>query len=424
MDDKLATEVALFRFSLISSLLNHTHTGSQQDYLESICTKSYPVPGHGPREFSPMTLKRWLWQYRQRGVEGLKPQPRADRGLPRRLSGELVLYIRERLTQNPRLTASALYRELIGNGSLGIPPASLSTFSRFFRRLEETDLRPPVEERRRFGFEFANDCWQTDVCVGPYLKLDGKKKRTYLIAFLDDASRVVPHGEFFLEDNLLRLQTVLKKAILKRGIPKMIYTDQGKIFTSQQLGLICAHLGVTLAHATPYTPEAKGKIERAFRTIRMQFMDLLLLDEIDSLAELNQRFWAYLEGSYHRSIHATLRTTPLERYLTDQDKLRFPRSQQDLDWVFLHEADRRVNKDATVSVQNHIYELPTSYIGRQVKLRFNPENTDMIYLDQGDPKKLLPVYLVRPLDNAKLPREKNPKDSIDYDALYGGGIPK
>lgn len=60
--------------------------------------------------------------------------------------------------------------------------------------------------------EHANDLWQGDMLVGPYLpdpEHPGKFRRTALFAFIDDYSRLVPYGEFFFEESLPRLKRVL-----------------------------------------------------------------------------------------------------------------------------------------------------------------------------------------------------------------------
>jgi len=56
MDEKQRTELALFRFSLIAPIVNGSLEGSVQEYLETTCAKTYDVPGHGRRQFSPRTL--------------------------------------------------------------------------------------------------------------------------------------------------------------------------------------------------------------------------------------------------------------------------------------------------------------------------------------------------------------------------------
>ncbi|MDK2894344.1 MAG: putative transposase [Moorella sp. (in: firmicutes)] len=420
MDEKLRNEMALFRFSLIAPLVNGTVSGSVKDYLESVCARSYQVPGGGTRELSPNTVRRWLSDYRRFGLEGLKRKPRSDKGLSRTLAEPVIQAIKEMKARYPDKTATAIYNTLLARGALGDPPVSLSTFQRYFKNLEvKVDT---LVERKRFAFEFANDCWQTDVLVGPYLVLEGKKKKTFLIAFLDDASRLLLHGEFFLAENAQNLQSVLKKAILKRGIPKRIFSDNGKIFDSLQLRLTCAHLGIILSHARPYSPASKGKIERAFRTIRMQFIASLDLGEVHSLEELNAAFLAYAESTYNLRPHASLQgLSPMERYLEDKDKLRFVASPESLEQVFLHEVTRKVKKDATIALNKQVYEVPQALIGRSITVRYDPDDPSKAFVKVGEPPSLVTVYQVRPVDNARIIRRQNAPPQIDYAALYGGG---
>ncbi|MGI6597399.1 MAG: DDE-type integrase/transposase/recombinase [bacterium] len=420
MDEKTRDEMALFRFSLIAPLVNGTVTGTTQNYLETISAKTYQTPDGKIKEFSPYTLRKWLWDYRRYGLEGLKRKPRNDMGLPRTISADAAQVIKEMKELYPDRTITAIYHDLLSRGVLGEPPPSLSTVGRYIRTLS-----PPVDtsiERKRFVFEFANDCWQTDTLIGPYLIVDGKKKRTYLMAFLDDASRLLIHGEFFFEENSLNLQTVLKKAILKRGLPKQIFCDNGKVYDSLHLRLICASLGIILSHARPYSPASKGKIERAFRTIRMQFLDCLDLAEIHSLDMLNVQFLTYVESTYNLRPHSSLDgLSPMDRYLKDKDRLSFVSSVENLERVFLHEVKRKVKKDATIALLNRVYEVPQVYMGQSVTVRFDPEDLSKVFLKIEDPPSLLTVYPVRPVDNAKIIRRQNQRPRIDYTALYGGG---
>lgn len=85
------------------------------------------------------------------------------------------------------------------------------------------------------------------------------------VAFLDDASRIIPHAMFFFEESAKNVITVLKEAIMRRGVPKKIFTDNGKIFRSLRLRFGCAALGIEAAFARPYSAPSKGKIEAVFR---------------------------------------------------------------------------------------------------------------------------------------------------------------
>jgi hypothetical protein len=223
MDEKVRDERALFKFSLIAPVINGTVTGSVMDYFEQICTKSYQIPGGDFKEISPNTVRRWLSEYRRFGLDGLKRKPRNDKGAPRVLTAEIAQAIKELKSIYPHKTATTIYSELLAGGFLGSPPVSIATVQRFIRKFDWKS--EPNIERKRFVFEFANDCWQTDVLVGPRLLINGKKKGTYLIVLLDDASRLCVYGEFFFEENSISFHTVLKKAILRRGLPKRIFTD-------------------------------------------------------------------------------------------------------------------------------------------------------------------------------------------------------
>ncbi len=425
MDEKTRDELALFRFSLIAPIVNGTVTGTAKNYIEGIAARPYQIPGRGQRELSPPTIAKWLSDYRRFGIDGLKRKQRSDRGASRALTSAVAQAVGEMKRLYPRKTATGIYQDLLARGALGNPPVSLSTVCRYVKRLGGAAASGEEVERKRFSFEFANDCWQTDTLVGPYLTLDGKKKRTCLIALLDDASRLLVGGEFFFEENSINLQTVIKKAILKRGQPKKIFTDQGKVYTSLNLRMSLAALGVVLSHARPYSPSSKGKIERMFRTVRMQFIEPLDLHEIHSLEELNQRFSAYAEGVYNMRPHSSLNgLSPLERYIQDTERLRFTASPEKIDQVFLHEALRRVKKDATIALQGQTFEVPQVMIGQAVTVRYDPENLSRAQVKIGESPSFVTVYPVRPVDNSRIIRKQNQKCGIDYASLYGGGDPK
>lgn len=69
---------------------------------------------------------------------------------------------------------------------------------------------------------------------GPYKTIGKKKVQTYLHMFIDDASRYPVYSQFCLSQNFETLKHCFKGAVLRRGIPKLVYTDNGKIYRSQQ----------------------------------------------------------------------------------------------------------------------------------------------------------------------------------------------
>ena len=77
-----------------------------------------------------------------------------------------------------------------------------------------------VTEGKAFEMDCANDCWQGDTSHGPIITIDGKKVQTYLVQLIDDASRLIVGYQFFLNDNALNFQIVLKQAIKTYGVPQ------------------------------------------------------------------------------------------------------------------------------------------------------------------------------------------------------------
>jgi transposase InsO family protein len=113
---------------------------------------------------------------------------------------------------------------------------------------------PDPKPRKRFAYKKVNLLWQGDLMYSVYLK-DGKKKRqTYLIAFIDDATRVITGAQFSFSQNFEALRKVIVSALITRGLPSIIYVDNGKIYRSQRLQLGCATLGISLVNTKPYDP--------------------------------------------------------------------------------------------------------------------------------------------------------------------------
>ena len=261
--------------------------------IKKACKLTFHDEDGVPHVFTWRTIQTWLWLYKNLGVEGLKNRPRSDRGKHRKVSPEHLLEAMESVLgefRNHRYNKMMIYRRCIERGVLSKAECSQTSF---FRLVKEYDLLKPASQtdnKRRLAFskEYANEMWQLDTMFGPYLKNGRTSTQSKLIAFIDDASRVITHGEFFFSENTDNLITALRIALYKRGIPQTLYVDNGSIYTSAEINQICARIGTVLCHTPVRDGAAKGKIERFFRTVR----DGFLLRELDlsSLACLNSQF--------------------------------------------------------------------------------------------------------------------------------------
>jgi transposase InsO family protein len=134
--------------------------------------------------------------------------------------------------------------------------------------------------------------------------------QVFLQATLDDASRLIPHAQFYPNQGLDWFLDCLRQAIAARGVPTRLYMDNAKIYRSPQLARIAASIGILIIHTPPYQPEGRGKIERFFRSVREQFLAGLDPQALLSIEQLNERLWHWLDTVYHRHEHSALQTTP------------------------------------------------------------------------------------------------------------------
>ena len=373
-DDDLRQQIALFRYTLIADLA-HLPVGTPGTgaTMRAKAEKTYTIPGTTRTRVAAETMRHWINDYRRGGFEALYPKPRTDRGKPRRLPAEVAERLITLKTENDALSVRAIIQKAREEG-IDHPLAS-STVHRLFSREGLFDKKPPDgADRRRFAFKDAGELWMSDVMHGPKVRHGRSRRKTYLIAFIDDATRVIPFAAFAMSENVQAFLPVFKNALIRRGLPARLYVDNGSAYRSRHLSLVCARLGVALIHARAFQPAGKGKIERFFRTLRAGWLRHLGDDVLDNLQTLNSSLWAWIEGEYHNSPHRGLEEgrTPLEQWALASADVRYPDATLDLDDLFLFEAKRRVYKDRTVSLNGRVYEADALLVGQNVILRYDP----------------------------------------------------
>jgi putative transposase len=237
---------------------------------------------------------------------------------------QLASLIERLKRENPHRTGTTLLRELALSSGQDRPALSASTLYRFLKQhglSEKQLLAPPAH--KKFAAELSNQIWQADMLFGPWVRRrNGGRMQVFLHATLDDASRLIPHAQFYPSQGLDAALDCLRHAVSARGIPIRLYLDNGKIYRSPQLARIAASLGTLIVHSRPYQPEGRGKVERWFRTVREQFLANLDPKHVLSLEELNDRLWIWIESVYHRAEHSALGTTPLARWQRDIEQIR------------------------------------------------------------------------------------------------------
>lgn len=243
-----------------------------------------------------------------------------------------------------------------------------------------------------------------DTSHGPIITIDGKKVQTYLIQLIDDASRLIVGYRFFLRDNAINFQLVLKQAIKTYGIPKRLFVDNGTPYKNQQLKLICATLGTALIHSKPYSPQSKAKIERSFRTVKDKFLNCKDWTKYNSLDKLNQEYSEFIIKEYNSKFHSGINDIPRNRFQRDSDKIKFAFSHEEVDNMFLHVDERTVALDSTIRLDGKDFEVPQKYIKQRILIKYQPDDLSFAYISDNTTKTLQKIYPVDKIANSKIKR--------------------
>ncbi|NNL43215.1 MAG: DDE-type integrase/transposase/recombinase [Desulfobacterales bacterium] len=333
------------------------------------------------RSFTWRTISTWYYRYKTHGITGVTSKSRSDKGKTRKISPEELMeainQVLPMFRQN-QYTKFDVYRMCIKKGILRKEQLAVTTFYRFIREYDLlNDNIESNKKRLAFAMEHANDLWQADTMFGPYVKKNnGRMIQTKLIAFIDDASRVICHAQFFYNENIDALVTALKAAFYKRGVPKQLYVDNGSVYCSQEITLICARVGCILRHTPVRDGASKGKIERFFRGLRDRFLSRKL--DLSSLDIFNKQLTQWIEEEYNAQNHSAIGMTPVNRFALDMKCINFLQPNKTNDELFFAEDTRKVKKDNTFSFKNVRYEAPAHLGSKTITIRFDRNRLDKV----------------------------------------------
>lgn len=420
MDLDRREQVALHRYGVIAEATNERLGKAERGALvRAIAERTHAHPDGTMRTYSRASIDRWIRTYRAGGLSALRPTERSDTGAVR---------------AHPELfeQACALRLELPARSAAQIAEI---LFHRFGIRIAERTVREQLRraglhrealaaEQRAFGryeAERSNDRWITDVLVGPFVPFPRKpgSVRAKLFLVVDDHSRLIVDGRFFAHENARACQDLLRRAFVRRGLPTVLYCDNGAPFSNRWLTRTTAVLGIRLVHSKPYSPEGRGKQERVNRYIREAFLEEAIHRGIASFEELNDAFSAWTEQVANRRLHAETKQRPIERFEADgphrgADPTRLAEA-------FRWSVTRKVTRTATVPLEGNAYAVDPSLVGRRVELRYDPEDLsrlDVFY--DNKPAGVATPFVTRRHTHRAVPQAARPvpePSGIDFLAL-------
>jgi putative transposase len=336
----------------------------------------HPWPDENGDHYAARTIEDWWYAYKQGGFGALVSAPRSDQGKSRVLDETTAAWLLEQVTQNPTVPLKVLYSHWQQQQR---PLPSISVLYRYLRRqgLDRKSLRSGRLETgptKAFEAPHVNDLWMVDFSPGPILSVEGKATPTQLCVLLDDHSRLIAFAAYYPQANTEAFHHALKEGVLRRGLPRKLYTDQGKPFVNAHSHLVCAQLGVRLLHAKPFHSWSKGKCERLIQTIQMNFETTLRFagNQAHSLEELNTKLSAWIQTVYHQRQHSSTGQSPEYRYQQAAKSLRHWNQLDDIEPLFYLRLERTVRKNGTVRLDGQLYEVPLSLRALKIQLRLDP----------------------------------------------------
>lgn len=406
MEDEIKKSIGLFRYAIIASLISETfdENSSLKEFFCKAASKVHINPRGQEVKLAESTIQRWYYQYKKHGFDALVPKRRRDTGISRKIDDDMIEQIKYLKATYPKLPATLIYQNLKDNGTIKAHDVSLSTINRCINHLNIEKGITSNADIRRYERAHINEVWYGDSSVGPYLKINGKKKKVWIQAVIDDASRCIVGIDAFLNDNFINLMSVLKSAVTKFGKPKILSFDNGSAYKNKQISLLGARIGVSLNYCAPYTPISKAKIERWFRTLKQQWMSGLNMNDFKDLDELKTSLHNYVK-EYNRKVHSSLAgMSPFDRFFSESKLIRRI-SEEQIDKCFLLEHQRRVSADNVIVLDGVQYEVDYRYSKQRITLRYSHDLSQVFLVDQIN-DSLVPIKLLNKQENSVKKREK------------------
>jgi transposase InsO family protein len=368
-------QTALTRFRVMNFIEDLLRCGRRLSQALAEASRQ-PWPNENGDYYAVRTLEDWWYAYKKGGFNALLPAPRSDQGRTRVLDEATAAWVLEQVTQNPQIPVKVLYGHWAQQGR---PLPSVSVIYRHLRRqgLDRASLRAGRLESgptKAFETPHVNDLWMVDFSPGPTLRVGDKSLPTHLCVLIDDHSRLLPFAGYYRQANTEAFHHALKEAVLRRGLPRKLYTDQGKPFINAHTRIVCAQLGIRLLHCRPYHSWSKGKVERVIFSIQQGFESTLRLEgnQAHDLDQLNTKLSAWIQTVYHQRIHSSIQESPEARFQRAAKTLRHLEADQDIDRLFYFHLYRAVRKNGTIRLDGQLYEVPLSLRALKVQLRFDP----------------------------------------------------
>jgi transposase InsO family protein len=378
---------AQFRFSVIGELLSSPpRKGQLQRAVERLAEKTYQHPTDASRQISigKSTIEKWY--YKAKGaadpISALGRKIRSDAGIRWSMSEALLAALKTQYETHRRWNVQLHYDNLVALAQEQPPLKPMPSYKTVLRCMRDNGWfrshepanpsrgqqqaaeRLERREVRSFEVSHVHGLWHLDFHQAKISILDasGRWHRPMALAILDDRSRLCCHLQFYMAETAECLVHGLTQALMKRGLPRALMTDNGAAMLAEETRQGLQRLGIQHETTLPYSPYQNGKQEAFWGQLESRLLELLRGVENLKLAFVNQAAQAWAEQDYQRGNHSEIKTTPLQRMLNGPDVSRPTPDSDFLRLAFTRRLSRTPRRsDATVTVDGIRYELPVRF---------------------------------------------------------------
>ncbi len=349
--------------------------------------------------YHPVHISRMKKKVTALGIQGiLRPKQPSNRKIPDSLKEQVkslyrqtyydfnIRHFNDKLQEIHRIKLSyETTRQMLISGNIHAPKKKKLVHRRR-RRMPRSGLLIQMDSSEHNWLPFIKEKW-------------------HLTATIDDATSKVPFAKLYPSDGVFNNMEVIRKTIEKEGLFCALYADKASHFTTTRYGGLhvkvaqeqddtqveraLQEIGITFIPAN--SPQAKGRVERLFRTFQDRFIKELRLHNIKNYHQAN-RFLQNYFINYHNKRFA--KTAGVE-----SSYKRLP-LEINLDLIFCKKYQRKVNFDNTIQVQGAIVQIPPS----KYRLSFAKCIVDVCLLENND---IHVIYKNQLIHSAKL--SKNTK---------------
>jgi len=375
-EDEITKEmIGLWRFGIIFPLLKENfQKGEKGALIEDIVSKTHEIPGSDRTKVSRTTLYEWLTAYKESGnLESLYPKTRIDRGVSRVMdcdTQEAIIEYKKK-EENRYIPLTSLIEKAQENEILS--KTEKISMDAVYRLIDKADLsfsKEAKEDRRRFECEYPNEMWQMDFMHAINVKVlkNGKEvlKKAKIAVLIDDNSRLAM-AKAYIDETSDSLMDLMWDSYRARGLPSVVYTDNGSSMISQRIKLGCASLGVLLKFAKPYSPKSKAKVERFNKTLRDKFLCKLDNNTL-TLKQLNSKLTDFLYDYNNRTVHSAIGDTPIHKFTSGLLGIR--EAPSNMPKLFRYREVRKVSEARTIKLDGIYFEVPIGYSKKKLELHF------------------------------------------------------